>query len=129
MGYRGHLLGADLHTGRYRAGMCSCCCIYNICRMCSRCDRRDCRGGSGQYRFSGTGSTGFSGRRFHGIMLLGIGLAGLGVSALLGWLVVWGIKALVSASIGAIKRSNEKRKTRKLEQEKDAADWTYKEEV
>lgn len=64
-----------------------------------------------------------------GIMLLGIGLAGLGVSALLGWLVVWGIKALVSASIGAIKRSNEKRKTRKLEQEKDAADWTYKEEV
>ena len=64
-----------------------------------------------------------------GIMLLGIGLAGLGVSALLGWLVVWGIKALVSASIGAIKRSNEKRKTRKLEQERDAADWTYKEEV
>ena len=64
-----------------------------------------------------------------GIMLLGIGLAGLGVSALLGWLVVWGIKALVSASIGAIKRSNEKRKARKLEQEKDAADWTYKEEV
>ena len=62
-------------------------------------------------------------------MLLGIGLAGLGVSALLGWLVVWGIKALVSASIGAIKRSNEKRKARKLEQEKDAADWTYKEEV
>lgn len=66
MGHRGHLLGADLHTGRYRAGMCSCCCIYNICRMCRRCDRRDCRGGSGQYRFSGTGSTGFSGSCFHG---------------------------------------------------------------
>lgn len=29
-----------------------------------------------------------------GIMLLGIGLAGLGVSALLGWLVVWGSKLL-----------------------------------
>ena len=129
MGYRGHLLGADLHTGRYHAGMCSCCCIYNICRMCSRCDRRDYRGGSDQYRFSGTGSTGFSGCCFHGDHAAGDGLAGLGVSALLGWLVVWGIKALVSASIGAIKRSNEKRKTRKLEQERDAADWTYKEEV
>lgn len=91
---------------------------------------RDCRGRQRpSIAFLVLGVLAFPAAVSTGIMLLGIGLAGLGVSALLGWLVVWGIKALVSASIGAIKRSNEKRKTRKLEQEKDAADWTYKEEV
>ena len=129
MGHRGHLLGADLHTGRYRAGMCSCCCIYNICRMCSRCDRRDCRGGSGQYRFSGTGSTGFSGRCFHGDHAAGDRPCRTGRFSLAGLAGRMGDQSSCFCFRGAIKRSNEKRKTRKLEQEKDAADWTYKEEV
>ncbi len=63
------------------------------------------------------------------VMLLGMGLAGLGISVLLGWLVVWAIKAVVSASIRAIKRGNEKRKLKKMNQMKDASEWTYKEEV
>ena len=63
------------------------------------------------------------------IMLLGMGLAGLGISVLLGWLVIWAIKAIVSASIRAIKRSNEKRRLKKLGGMKDASAWKYKEEA
>ena len=63
------------------------------------------------------------------IMLLGAGLAGLGVSVLLGWLVVWAIKSIITASIRAIKRSNDKRRKKKLHDIKEESVWTYRKEA
>ncbi len=62
-------------------------------------------------------------------MLLGIGLAGLGASVLLGWLAIWAIKAIIAASVRAVKRSNEKRKAKKNGGMKEEPVWTYRKEA
>ena len=60
---------------------------------------------------------------------IGLGLMGLGVSAILGYLAVKGIRLAVSAMVRRIKNGNEKRKQKKLMGFKAQSKWKYNKEV
>lgn len=84
---------------------------------------------AGSVAFLVLGVLAFSAAASTGVMFLGAGLTGLGISVLLGWLVIWAIKAIVSASIRAVKRQYEKHRRKKAEEEDEAMKWSYKKEV
>lgn len=61
-------------------------------------------------------------------LFIGIGLMGLGVSAVLGYLVAKGTKEVVKASVRAVRKMLEKRKLRR-EGSADFGKWNYDKEV
>ncbi len=60
---------------------------------------------------------------------IGCGLMGLGISVILGYLVIKGVRLAVSAMVKGIKNSNEKRKQKKLTGFKENGKWKYNKEV
>ena len=62
-------------------------------------------------------------------LLIGGGLMGLGISAILGYLLIKGVRLAVSAMIKAVRNSNEKRKGLKKKNFQEQGSWKYNKEV